>query len=720
MNLKKIRRTFNLQLDTTDCGIACLLALVQLHGSNASRKSLRELSGTNRTGTTLLGLCQAAKAIGLEATGLKADKVDDLKTLKNEAILHIYTEFKRPHYILFYGYKKGQFIIGDPAKGIIKMKPEELDSMWHSRALLSIKPTPKLKKTDLIRQDKWNWIYQLIKEDFPILSIGVFLGVLTTILGLSTAFFTQTLIDHILPEGNKNLLFLGIGALVLLLTCKVALLCLRDYFILRQSISFNNRITRRFFHKLLQLPKMFFDTHKTGEFVARLNDTARIQRTISLLANKAIIDFFVVVVSLIYILIFSPVIAGILFTGIILYFVLSWYYSADLLQGQKAVMASYAKNESNYIDTIQAIETIKTANQENFFSHINKIVYGLYQRNIFQLGKIKISFSFVAQVLGTMLSIAIIGWCSWLVLNNKLLLGEMMAIMFIATGCVPAAISLAMLNIRLQETKVAFDRMFEFVLRTPEYKWQKANQSTPIFENLRVKNLSFRFPGRQQLLRSISFELNRAEIIGFVGETGCGKSITLQILQKFYRPESGNIQFNQTEWASISPGEWRNLIAVVPQQITFFAGSIFDNIRFGQGYNEMSNQQGHRELNQEVIAFCKEYGFDTFFKQFPQSYATLVGKEGIQLSGGQMQLLALARALFQRPQVLILDEPVASMDRTLRIFVVQLLQRLRKNGMSIIIATHRMEMLGITDRVYWIQSGRSTVHPNAEQWVESS
>lgn len=728
MNLKKIKKTFKLQHDSTDCGVACLHSLALFYGSRISMENLRELSGTNRLGTTLLGLSQAADAIGLEAKGLEAESVEDLKGFNQKAILHILTDERRSHYVIFYGYQKEQFLIGDPALGIIKMTPEALGKVWVSKALLALSPTQRLKKGASVALEKRRWIFQLVQDDFAILGVGAFLGVLTTILGLSTAFFTQKLIDQILPEKNKSLLIFGIGILILLLICRAGLAYMRDYFMLRQSVSFNNRITGLFYNKLLYLPKLFFDTHKTGEFVARLNDTARIQRTISSVASKAVIDFFVVVVSLIYIFFYTPSIVLLLLVGILLYFLLGWYYSDRLLHGQKAVMATYARNESNYIDTIQAIETIKTANRESFFSQVTQMIYGFFQEKIFQLGKIKVGFGFWAQILGVLISTAIIAWCAWLVFRERLQLGEMMAIVFVATGTVPAAIGLALLNIRLQEARVAFDRMFEFVSRPPEYEINNESNfeikvpntafKSLSFENLEVRQLTFRFPGRKQLLSDVSFDLKKGEIIALVGETGSGKSITLQILQKFYNPESGRIKLNGEEWATLNPREWRRVIAVVPQQIIFFSGTVLDNILFGKGLNPSTEQQATTFLYQEVISFCKEYGFDSFFKQFPQSYATFIGEEGIQLSGGQVQLLALARALFQRPQVLILDEPIASMDRNLRTFVAGLLPRLQKQGISMIIATHRTEIVALASSVYQIKDGVSSLFNSTTDWIE--
>jgi len=149
--------------------------------------------------------------------------------------------------------------------------------------------------------------------------------------------------------------------------------------------------------------------------------------------------------------------------------------------------------------------------------------------------------------------------------------------------------------------------------------------------------------------------------------------------------------------ADIAYENWRQCIGVLPQEIKIFNGSVLDNIVLGD--NDVDPNQ--------LEAFFKEYGFHQFFSKFPNSYATIIGEGGINISGGQRQLVALARTLYQKPQLLILDEPTAALDRDTEQFVLQLLDRL-KEEMSIIILTHRLKTAKNADRIYIIENGVTT------------
>ncbi|HET6990319.1 MAG TPA: ATP-binding cassette domain-containing protein, partial [Bacteroidia bacterium] len=186
----------------------------------------------------------------------------------------------------------------------------------------------------------------------------------------------------------------------------------------------------------------------------------------------------------------------------------------------------------------------------------------------------------------------------------------------------------------------------------------------------------------------------KGEMIALLGESGCGKSTTLQILQKFYRFENGSVKVNGLDWNMISTIGWRKITAVVPQEIKIFNGTLIENICLG-------NVQEEAEA---VVKFCTEFGFDKYFMQFPQNYLTIIGEDGVNISGGQQQLVALARALYRRPQVLLLDEATAAMDRNTELFVLNLLHKL-KGQISIVMITHRVKTARHADCIYVMENG---------------
>ena len=189
------------------CGLACLASLVKFHGGETTQEILRETSGTTLNGTSLLGLYQAAQKLGFEVAGYEAD-IKNLKELGVPVILHIIKEEKLEHFVVCYGFENGKFTIGDPGWGVTQYSEEELEAVWKSKALLKLLPGKNFVTQKNKAQSKRTWFLELLKDDYPVLGIAAFLGIVISALSLATAIFSQKLIDNILPEKNiRNLIF---------------------------------------------------------------------------------------------------------------------------------------------------------------------------------------------------------------------------------------------------------------------------------------------------------------------------------------------------------------------------------------------------------------------------------------------------------------------------------------------------------------------------------
>jgi ATP-binding cassette, subfamily C, bacteriocin exporter len=194
------------------------------------------------------------------------------------------------------------------------------------------------------------------------------------------------------------------------------------------------------------------------------------------------------------------------------------------------------------------------------------------------------------------------------------------------------------------------------------------------------------------LLKEINFVANRGEIITFFGEIGCGKSTLLSILQRFHKIESGSILLNHKNWDIFSTKAWRNHVAVVEQHVQLFNGTVLGNISLEE-----------KPDGEKIVAFCQKHGFHDFIMEFQQGYATIINENSTNLSGGQRQLIALARALYSQPRLLLLDEATAAMGRRTEHFVIDLLNRIKKD-MTIIFVTHRPQLARHTDKIYVIEN----------------
>lgn len=697
LNRKLIKRSFVSQQDITDCGAACLLTLIKYYSGESSIIHIREISGTSNTGTTLLGLCQAAQVMGFDAMGAKANGIDDLINHGKPCVLSVVTEQNTSHFIVCYGYENGAFLISDPAKGVIDIAVDELSKLWTNNCLI-LEPNDGFEKKSSIKYRKRSWIMSFIRDDYGLFFSSVVIGLVSATLGLSMSIFSQSLVDDILPSKDVVKLSVGLSVVFLLIIFNTLISAIRSKLLITQSRDFNNRIIMFFFRKLLCLPKSFFDSRKVGDMISRLGDTRRIQSVISSLIGDTIISVLVVLVTIAFLVNYSWKIALIAMLCSPVFFLIIAKTNKRVITAQRNVMSSYAMCESGFINTIEGISDIKSFSKQDVFLDMNGRLYSFFQDKVFSLGNTKIGIGISAGICSTIIQVGLISLCSTFVLHDDMTVGTLIAIIGITGTLFSSVANLAMIMIPINEAKVAFERMFEFVDSQEEESYdnrdrQYVTQSEA--QVLSVENLSFRFIGRKLLLNNLSFVLHKGTITGIVGESGCGKSTLCQLVERFYKPESGRICLDCTDVNDISMKEWCGMVSFVPQEVFLYNGTVLDNICFGQVPENLK----------DVFDFCDRYGFSSYFNELPSGLMTLVGEEGINLSGGQKQLVAFARALYNPCKILILDEMTAAMDRRTEKYICNLLLGL-KNDMMILFVTHRLETARmICDRIIVMENG---------------
>lgn len=707
INRKLVEKSFVLQHDMADCGAACLLSLIRYYGGESSILHLREISGTSNTGTTLLGLYQAAEAMGFDAQGAEASGIPDLIEHGKPCILAVIVDKVLSHFVVCYGYENGRFIINDPGKGVKEMAEEELLVIWTRKCLL-LEPNESFVKKEAVSGKKKSWIQRLLREDYGLLGASVAIGVVIAVLGMVMAVFSQKLVDDVLPSHNTSKLVAGIVLVLILLLAKVVISALRSKLLITQSRNFNNRIIRFFFGKLLRLPKAFFDTRKTGDMVARLNDTRRIQSVIGTLVGDTIINVLVLVVSLVFLFVYSWKVALVSLLCMPVFYWIVSKSNRKIISQQREVMSSYAMSESGFINTISGITDIKSFSRQDSFLKLNEFLYSTFQGKVFSLGQTQIGIGVWAGISSTIIQVGLIALCSAYVFADTMSIGELMAVIGITGTLFPAVASLALVMIPINEAKVAFDRMFEIVDAKEEGAEACESADVPAHV-LEVRNLAFRFIGRKRLFSKVSLKFETGTVTSIVGESGCGKSTLCQVLERFYTPEEGDILLDGKPVSDIPLEQWRSLVSYVPQQTYLYNGTVLENICFGNI---------PKDLN-EVVAFCQRYGFDAFLSELPNGLGTLVGEEGINLSGGQAQLVSFARALYRPSKILILDEMTAAMDRRTERHICKLLSELRKDHI-IIFVTHRLETARLlSDQIVVMENGSVRTQGTHEELMQS-
>lgn len=678
-NLKQIQKSFIKQRYQSDCGVACLLSIIRFYGGNDSLERLREQSGTTLEGTSMLGLYQTANAIGFEAKGIRGD-IQDLKQTSNPKILYFSLENGFEHSVVYYGFdeEKG-YLIGDPGEGIEYLSENEMDKLWKKKIYLQLNPNESFKTTKEINKDKRNLFLELLKDDQNLLLFSIIIGIGIAILGIAMSIFSQELIDNILPSHNINKLIFSIILLSLLLIFRVGFSVLREFILIRQTKQFNSRINDHFFKNLLLLPKFFFDSRKIGELVARLNDTQRVQDVIKSIINTTALDLMNSFVSIVFLFIYSWQVALITIAILPLYFYLIYRNRSKINTSQRLIMQAYALNESNYIDSLQGISTVKNSNKQNIFKQNNYKIFNDFQDRIYKLGLINIKMSWQAGLAGVLFLIVILTYTTINVLHENLKLGELMAILGISSSMLPSITNLALVFIPINEAKVAFSRMFEII--SIEKEDEKGCEIDSL-ERIKLIDVSFRFPGRKLLFEHLNITMTKGTITAIIGESGKGKSTLGNILQKFYFCESGEIIINErSKLSEIATQSWRNKIGVIPQEIHIFNGNVLYNIVLGENYNQ--------ELLEKIVT---EYGLIDFVLNLPNGFMTLIGEEGINLSGGQKQIIGLLRVLYKQPQFYILDEPTSALDKKTEQIVADILQKIKKNSIILFIG-HKLTFI---------------------------
>nr|WP_320117525.1 peptidase domain-containing ABC transporter [uncultured Marinifilum sp.] len=702
----KWKKYHTLQKDQADCGPACIAMVLKYYSHSYSFENLRKLSGTNAYGSNLLGLYQTFTKLGFGVEGVEAS-TKDLEQITSPCILHTTNSDKTNHFIVYFAFERGKYICGDPAHGIIKYSKEDLESIWKSKTCLYISTPPKSKNPE--EHNKHNkWIITSLKQDSAILTLSVILGIAYSVLGLIMALFSEALIDKIIPEKNFSYLLNIIILVGILLLFRTFISALRRNFLLDHSRNFNISIIEKFYSSILELPVSFFQSRKTGDFITRFNDTRRIQQLIAQLAGNFIIEILIIITTITFLFFIHPLTGYIAIGFTPIYLILLMKFNTPLLMAQRKVMSSYASSESIFINSIQSIQSIKNLNAHNHFKNSIKSIYGKFQEQTVNLGKLNIKISIILGILNSIFILTIITLASKDVLLDNLKTGQLMAILTITSTLLPAITKIGNIYIPYSSAKVAFERMVDYSL--PTYNSETQNLPSKI-NNVNLEKVSFRFPGQKTLLKSVSIQIPIGRITGLIGENGSGKSTLIQLILKFYDLENGSISINNNlDLSVVNEHEWQKRVGIVPQQIEIFDATLLENI---------DPESIKNKRTKEIIEFCKKYGFDKYFEALPLSYLTQIGESGIQLSGGQKQLLALARALYKKPDLLLLDEANSAMDRNTLLFTNQLLQSI-KSEIAILFISHNLESITkLCDYIYILEEGVVSTSGNQNSLLET-
>ena len=681
-----------------DCGAACLAAIAKYYGQTFTISHIREAVGTGQFGTTLLGLKRGAEILGFNANPVKTSP--EILDKINEAPLPAIIHWQGNHWVILYGKKGKKFLIADPAVGMRYLSKEDIKAAWTDWLLLLVEPDPL--RFFAQKQDKeggfWRffrrvWIYRGIL--FQALPLNLVLGLLS----LTSPFLLQILTDDVLVRGDIKLLTTVAIAVVVMNIISTSLSFVQSNLIAHFAQRMQLGLVLEFGRQILRLPLTYYETRRSGEVVSRLRDIDQINQLIAQVVVGLPSQFFIAIISLGFMFFYSWKLTLVALVISVVMTTSTFIFQPTLQQKTNELLITEAETQGVLVETFKGALTLKTtASRRQFWDELqnrfNRLARLTFQT--MQIGIINNTFSgFVSGIGGVVL----LWFGGYLVINpaENISVGQLLAFNSMNGNFISLISTVINFVDEFTRAKTATRRLTEVIDATPE---EEDNSKKPFVEissnaDIICTNLTFHYPGRIDLLEDFSLTIPGGKNIALIGKSGCGKSTLAKLISSLYQLQSGNIQIGIYNLQDLSLECLRQQIVLVPQDAHFWNRSIVDNFRLGAPYVSF----------EQIVQACKISGADEFISKLPETYQTILGEFGANISGGQRQRLAIARAIITDPPILILDESTGGLDPVSEAQVLdQLFQH--RQGKTTILITHRPKVINRADWIVLIDQGR--------------
>ena len=647
------------QQDRNDCAAACVASVCAHYGLRLPLIRIREACGTNADGTTMQGVIDACGKLGLEAAGLKAkDKdMDSLRNVERPVILHLEKKSGWLHFVVLYGMDKDHARIMDPEDGRMhRTSLKELEEEW-SGYIIAVTPSPMFKKGDM-RTDilgRFKDILTFYRKELALVLAGSAAYIAAT---LSISVFLQRIIDSVIPAGNRNGL-LTAGAVMICL----ALLCwyisyVRSVLLVRTSIKIDCRLITEYFRKVFSLPLSFFNSMSSGELNSRVSDAYRIRSFITERLLLMTISVITLTIATAVLMTFYWKLTLIVLSFIPL-FVLLYIVSDRLNRNEREAVR---KIETQYFRTASAL-------------------YGG--------GVLASAVASVSDTVSRAVYLTTLFAGAFFVLNSELTVGELVSFISMTTVFSSPVVLLIESSREIAEARISAERIFDILDLEGEEPTGTVRFQPAQDDIIEARDICFSFPGREQLLDGLSFRILPGKTNLILGANGSGKSTVAALLMRGYAPHSGSITAGGVDIQTIPLDTWRKYISIVPQKPEISDGSILDNIVMGDRDYDMRS----------VTAVCAMAGLARTIESLPGGIMAHTGEHGCRLSGGERQKIALARALYRQPKVLILDEAATFLDQESRKRLTDTICLLKEHNITTVLISHEEQALDIADNI---------------------
>lgn len=696
------------QLDTMDCGPVCLKLIAKFYGQDYSLPYLRNLCHITRDGVSLLGLSDAAEAIGLNSLAVRLS----WQQLRDEAELPCVVHWNNNHFVVVYKIRhcrrRSIIYVSDPALGIVKYSEEEFLTSWmpvginEKGVALFLEPTSNFNnnsersntKTTFSKRQVLSYLYPY-KQNVLQLLLSM---VVASSLNLLFPFITQSIVDHGVSLGRIDYVVVMLIAQFAIIIGQLVNNLIKGWLVLHLTARISISLISDFLAKLMRLPIAFFDAKKTGDILQRIQDHSRIQ---SFLTNSLLS----IVLAMILVLLYGAILGGynlkILFVfsfGSICYiiwvlFFLKWRRKLDGLRFHES-----ANNQSCTMQLINGMQEIKL----NHCEKQKRWEWEHIQARLFRINVNSLKLSQIQQIGGTFIdqskNVLISFLAAKSVIDGNMTLGMMTALSYIVGQLnAPVGQFISFVS-ESQDASISMERLGE-IHNLDDEEPTCQNKITEINNNydIELTNVSFQYDGPHspKVLDGITMRIPNGKITAIVGASGSGKSTILKMLLGFYSPVQGRITLGGVDLCKYSESSWRQNCGCVLQEGFIFSNTIAENIALCDDRPNFERVKMAAE-----IANIKDW-----IEQLPLGYNTLIGSEGHGLSIGQKQRILIARAAYKNSPYLFFDEATNSLDANNERTIMNNLSLLFENRTVVIIA-HRLSTVKNADNIIVLDNGR--------------
>ncbi|HEX5432631.1 MAG TPA: peptidase domain-containing ABC transporter, partial [Candidatus Angelobacter sp.] len=608
-------------------------------------------------------------------------ELEDLPYLKTPCILH----WDMTHFVVLARATRTGLVLHDPAMGMRKMSYAEANPHFTGVAM-ELTPTPAFKPRDESRplrlRELAGRVTGLKKALLQIFALAAVLEVLA----IFSPLFLQLAVDKVATAYNPGLLpVLGIG-FMLLVVVQAVVAGMRSWATLYFGTSMKLQWYANIFSHLVRLPVSFFEKRYFGDILSRFESAEAIQRTLTNNFVESLLDGIISVSILVVMFVYNRELGAVVVLSVGLYVLVRNLMYGRLRTRTEEQIINAARQQTHFLETLRGIRTIKVFGRED--SRKSRWMNLLVDTTNSQVSaeRLSIIFKSANTLIFGVQSVAVIWLGITLVLRGSFTTGMLFAFVAYEEMFKARMIALVDRGYEFRMLSIQAQRLADIVQARPEPLDMELEPGEPQPIAIEVKSLNFRYSEADPwLLKEVDLRIHAGECVAITGPSGAGKSTLLKLMAGLLQPQSGDVIINGHSVCA-SRAAVLGKVGFVLQDDSLFAGSISSNIAFASDIPDPERIQACARLaclHDEIMAM-------------PMAYETLIGEMGGALSGGQQQRLLLARALYQQPSILILDEATSHLDVPTEQRIAAMLAELR---ITRIFAAHRPDTVAIADRV---------------------